>query len=119
MAVAFKIINQWEDTKVVNVLGTLVFSGSYVTGGDTINFGLPSTDTFPKSVKSNSTPMWLEAQGANYLFVGLPGTQFSPPPTAKIQVFSGFGIELAAGAYPAGLTGATPFYFQAVFPKHQ
>lgn len=120
MSVAFKVTYQWEDTKAVHVTGSLVFSGNYPTGGDTINFGALSADTYPVSIKTQSGPLWLEVQSnAGYNFFGFdPTPAFTPPATAKIQAFNdNGGAELAAGAYPAALVNGNTL-FRAIFPKH-
>lgn len=121
MAVTFKVAYQWEDTKTVNVVGTLIFSGNYVVGGDTVNFGTISVDTFGVSIKSNVAPLWLDIQAniASFQFIGLPsGPPYTPPPTAKVQIFNATtGLELAAGAYPAAITSAL-VQFSLLSQKH-
>jgi hypothetical protein len=121
MAVTFKVVKQWEDTQVVHVIGTLVFSGNYVTGGDSLNFGALSADTLGVSIKSGSPPLWIAIQATGgYNFVGTPlGTPFVPvTPNTKVQTYvDSTGLELAAAAYPGALL-ASGAQFAAQFPKH-
>ena len=103
------------------VEGTLVLTGAYTTGGDTVNFS-----TNP-AIPSNSNPRGLvnvqeqPASGttpSGYLFNLIAGstpanwllfiaTAVAQPPT-----------QLGPGAYVAALTGAT-LQFRALFPYGQ
>lgn len=38
MPIAVTTTDSWHDSKRLHVIGTLVFSGTYPTGGDTLNF---------------------------------------------------------------------------------
>lgn len=95
--------------------GTGVFSGSYVAGGEPVNWN-GIKDVSGQNVLLNSlssSPLWVEAHSSNpasssplwYIL------QYNYA-TGKIQVIvsgaaAGDGFEeLAAGAYPAALTGA-------------
>lgn len=70
-------------------LGTLTFSGSYVTGGE---------------VPTGIIKVWTakNAFGANFFNKG-PHTFRYDPVTGKVLVYLG-GAEVAAGAYPAAVT---------------
>jgi hypothetical protein len=73
---------------------TLTFSGNYATGGDALD----------------PTPLFASGVGSILLMdiSGGAGYGFEYNPTAKVlKVFSAPGTELAAGAYPAALTGDT------------
>jgi hypothetical protein len=81
----------------------LAFSGSYVTGGDALD---------PTSLFSSGVGSILSVDVA-----GGAGYGFEYNPTTKVlKVFSAPGTELAAGAYPAALTGDTNVVAQ-VFAK--
>lgn len=110
MALAVTVTNHWEDTKRVMVIGTLVATGNYVTGGDTINFGDPL-------IKSNSAPLFVVFNRlSKYLMAMVFGTLIS---NGKVKfTVPDTGLEVAAGAYPAGITGDTITFF-AIFKKHR
>jgi hypothetical protein len=86
----------------------LVFSGNYVTGGDTLDL----TPIVQAGVPTGALPVqiYVEGQGntagtswtalGNYYAVVL-GSALTG---YKIQLWSGGGAQLAAGAYPATVT---------------
>jgi len=74
---------------------SLAFSGSYTTGGDAWN----PLAGWPGSAPSQIISITIDG-GAGYDF------EFQKP-TGGLKVFSAAGTELAAGAYPAALTGDT------------
>jgi hypothetical protein len=88
----------------------LVFSGTYPTGGDTLNLqGL--------GIQSNHAPAsWAAIEGQA---LGANGTQYvwiqgTTQANGKVGVTQGAGVEVAAGAYPASVTGDVVnalFYF--------
>lgn len=102
------------------VRGTLTFSGSYATHGDALSFA----DVY--GIQSGSVPIRVfvyEAPAAGtspsgYIYIFCPGTTNA---NGKLTVFttgtaSGDPLnELAAGAYPAAITGAV-VKFEAIFP---
>lgn len=45
MPIAVTITDKWSDGKRVTVIGTLAFSGSYVVGGDTIDFAAAGVES--------------------------------------------------------------------------
>ena len=107
-----------QSTQIVR--GTLKFSGNYATHGDTLSFA----NVY--GIQSRSVPLRVfvyEAPAAGtspsgYVYIFCPGTTNA---NGKLTVFttgtaSGDALnELAAGAYPAGITGAA-VKFEAVFP---
>ncbi len=79
-------------------IGTLAFSGSYTTGGDTLDFTtiaykLPSTQLVQAIVESQN--------GNSGYYVPVQGSAFN---NWKVKCFAGGGTEIAAGAYPASIT---------------
>jgi hypothetical protein len=105
MAVTATVTDHWEDGKRVHVIGTLAFSGSYATGGDTV-----TVSNLPL-IKSASPPNWAEALGQSkykYIFILSGKVKIITPDT---------GAELAAGAYSATITQDTVLFY-AIFPKH-
>jgi len=91
------------------VVGTIAASGNYATGGDTLDLsqvaGL-ATSLAPDNVDIVSAG----SPGSGWIYGFVPGTNLS---NNKMQVFGQSGsqgsatalTELAAGAYPAGVTG--------------
>lgn len=108
MAVTPTITSQDAIGRVVEVRGTLAFSGNYVTGGEVPTFaGVRSSSVTP-------TQLWAE---------GIAGYKYEwNPANGKILVRQGAGAinlplaELSAAAYPAGVTGDT-IRFVAEFKK--
>lgn len=104
--------------KVIYLMGTLAFSGNYVTGGDTLDFttlfDLVKTDYIPIQVQAWSQSSSSGHSGYQYYF--RPGTALN---NGRIQVLTTGAAagspmqELAAGAYPAGITGDTVAFFSA------
>lgn len=84
----------------------LTFSGSYVAHGDTLNLA--------GMVPSTQVPFFVAIVGldaAGYLAAYVPGTDIT---SGKVKILEDAGsagafAELAAGSYPAGITGATVF----------
>jgi hypothetical protein len=111
MALTLTITDHWSDTKRIHVVGTLTASGNYPAGGDVIPVNNPL-------IKSGSSPVFALAQGLggfDYVVTSVPGVA---PPAALLRVFtSSSGLELAAGAYPAGVTGNT-VNFYGIFYKN-
>lgn len=89
----------------------IAVTGNYVAGGDTINLN-PSAIKDPNGVgllgdplNQPKTPPTIDAQALGGYYAQLdPGTTLA---TNKIQFYTSEGNELAAGAYPAGITGGT------------
>jgi hypothetical protein len=100
--------DHWQDTKRNHITGVIVASGSYSTGGDTAVFAAGEL----AKIKSSLPPVVFMLQGiTKYLYRVIPAT-------GKILVFiPDTGLELAAGAYPAGITGDS-ISFYAIFHKY-
>lgn len=106
MALALTVTDHWTDGKRIHVVGTIVASGNYSTGGDTISF-------VNNDIRSTLPPVWFEVLGQG-LFTYLPikGTTIA---NGKIKAITA-GAEVAAGAYPGGVTGDTIAVY-AIFHK--
>ncbi|MGH9738840.1 MAG: hypothetical protein ACRD4X_09665 [Candidatus Acidiferrales bacterium] len=117
MALIFTLVDTWDDGKRVHVTGTVAASGSYSTGGDTLDLS-----QFPV-IASTQAPIqgtaWMDGL-AGYDYAFAPGAAQSG---GKVKIFqqgssAGAFPELAAGAYPAAITGdAITFY--GIFKKLQ
>jgi hypothetical protein len=94
----------------VHIFGTLTASGSYTTGGDTLDF-----TTVGSQVLASSAPVqvWIGGStGDSYSWI--KGTALN---NQKIKINSASASELAAGAYPARITGDASVQIEAVFSK--
>jgi len=117
MALTFTLVDTWDDGKRVHVTGTVAASGSYTTGGDTLDLS-----EFP-IIASTQPPIqgtgWMDGL-AGYDYVFAPGPAMN---SNKVKIFqqgasAGAFPEMAAGAYPAGITGDT-ISFYGIFKKLQ
>lgn len=116
MANAITVVtrNTWDDGKRLHVVGTIALSGSYAAGGEVLNWG-----AVPQ-VKSTRDPIWAQFEGkAGFVYQYdkpndklMVSGQEPTSATAGVIALS----ELAAGAYPAGITGDS-IQFYAVFEK--
>ncbi len=95
---------------IVWVLGTVAFSGSYTTGGDTLDLSQqPLIPTTQPSIQ-----LTLQGQ-SGYTYVFVPGSALN---NGKVKIYSAGQTELAAGAYPGAITGDT-VTFQGAFKRLQ
>jgi hypothetical protein len=117
MALTFSLVDTWEDGKRIHVTGTVAASGSYATGGDTVDLS-----QFP-IVASTQAPIqgtaWMDGL-AGYDYVFTPGSAMN---NGKVKIFqqsasAGPFPELAAGSYPGAITADT-ITFYGIFPKLQ
>ena len=97
MAVTATVTKKWFDGKKLWAVVTLVFSGNYSTGGDTVNLqGL--------GIQSNQAPFActdISGQSAT-LYAWVVGTTQA---NGKVKCFQGALAEVSAGAYPGSITG--------------
>jgi hypothetical protein len=118
MAIAITVNRVDQGLNSTYVYGTLAFSGSYPTGGDTLNLaGLSGPGGAIVDVASlpHSIAVW----GAASFGYGVPAPISTYTlSTIKLKITTASGTELAAGAYPAGVTGDQVF-FECAFPANQ
>lgn len=121
IAVAVTSVDNTQNQLIVD--GTLTLSGNYVAHGDAINL------TGFDAIKAQSAPTRIEVyeqpaagvSASGFVLEGVPGTTQA---NGVLQVFETGAAasnplsEMAAGAYPAGLTGAV-VKFRAWFPSFQ
>jgi hypothetical protein len=92
MALTFSLVDTWDDGKRIHVSRTVSASGNYSTGGDTLDLS-----QFPAiATTQNNGKVKIFARGTT----------------------AGAFRELAAGAYPAAITGDT-MTFYGIFRKLQ
>src|SRR5579863_993765 len=101
MPIAITILPNSEDGSGSNLfytIGTLAFSGSYPTGGDTLDF----TTVADKLPSTQIVQVFADSQNGNAgYYVPVAGSALN---NWKLKAFTGGGTELTAGAYPASVT---------------
>jgi len=79
-------------------LGTLSFSGSYPSGGDTLDF----SKVADKMPSAQILQVFADSQNGNAgYYVPIAGSALN---NWKLKAFTGGGTELSAGAYPSSVT---------------
>jgi hypothetical protein len=82
----------------VYAIGALTFSGSYPTGGDTLDF----TQVTDKLPSSQIIQAFAESQNGNSgYYVAVAGSGMN---NWKLKCFTGGGTEISSGAYPSSVT---------------
>ncbi len=82
----------------VYAIAALTFSGTYPTGGDTLDF----TQVADKLPSSQIVQAFAESQNGNSgYYIPVQGTAMN---NWKLKAFAGGGTEITAGAYPASVT---------------
>jgi hypothetical protein len=82
----------------VYALATLTFTGSYPTGGDTLDI----TQVADKLPSAQIVQAFAESQnGSSNYYVAVAGSAMN---NWKLKAFVGGGTEITAGAYPASVT---------------
>jgi len=109
MPIAATITKQYDNGQSLEVIGTLTASGDYSAGGDTVSVA-------DLNIKSTRAPLFLTVKGkGGYIYEYIIGT-------AKLIVRECAGSatlapEIAASAYPSGVTGDT-ITFRGLFLKN-
>jgi len=94
----------------VYVFGTLTASGSYTAGGDTLDF-----TTVGPQIPASQPPVQVWVGGSSGdAYSWIKGAALN---NQKVKINTASATELAAGAYPARITGDTSLQFEAVFAK--
>jgi hypothetical protein len=107
----------WDDSKKIHVVGTLAVAAgpdTYIAGGNALDFVANMVDGAGLGIPLpgiGSQPFWVNVVGLAYY------GQYNPT-TKKLKIFTLAGVEVAAGAVPAGLSGDT-ITFYLVFDKMQ
>lgn len=117
MALAFTLVDSWDDGRRIHVAGTVAASGNYTAGGDTLDL----TPLEPLGVPTTQPPIlgtaWMDGL-AGYDYVFTPGAAIN---SGKVKIFQDSGAagafaELAAGAYPSAISGDTVTFY-GIFPR--
>ena len=112
LSLAIKQFDVDATGKQLYVVGTITASGSYTTGGDTLDLTNQSyipSDALPKQVSI------FTQTGVVFSYTWILGSALN---NGKMKIYQAGGTELAAGAYPAAITSDI-IAFSAVFPKLQ
>ncbi|HEV2305979.1 MAG TPA: hypothetical protein VGR93_10700 [Candidatus Acidoferrales bacterium] len=119
MALAFTLVDSWDDGRHIHVAGTVAASGNYATGGDTLDLTALESLGVPTTKPPIMGTAWMDGL-AGYDYVFSPGAAMN---SGKVKIFqqgSGAGAfaELASGAYPAAITADTVTFY-GIFPRLQ
>jgi hypothetical protein len=112
MALAITITDVDAAADNLYVFGTLAASGSYSTGGDTLDF-----TTVASQIGASQAPLqvWIGGStGDGYAFVRNASPTMA---NGKVKINTASNAELGSGAYPARITGDTNIQFEAAFAK--
>jgi hypothetical protein len=112
MALAITITDVDAAADNIYVFGKITPSGSYSTGGDTLDF-----TTVANQIGASQAPVqaWIGGStGDSYSFL-LASTPTMANGLVKVNTAS--NTELAAGSYPTRISGDTHIQFEAVFNK--
>lgn len=122
MALAVTITKLVLDGVQARVSFNLTASGSYVAGGDVVDFTKATADvTFIGSaavIPTDQGPLNFDVwdSGGN-IANGVSPIMGTTMANSKVKFTSAFNTELSAGAYPAAITG-TKLQGEAVFNKY-
>lgn len=117
MALAFTLVDFWDDGKRIHVAGTIAASGNYTTGGDTLDLTELGSLGVPTTQPPIQGTAWMDGL-AGYDYVFSPGAAIN---SNLVKVFEQAGsagafAELAAAAYPAAISADT-ITFYGIFPR--
>lgn len=117
MALAFTLVDSWDDGRRIHVAGTIAASGNYATGGDTLDLTPLESLGVPTTKSPIAGTAWMDGL-AGYDYVFAPGAAIN---SGKVKIFqqgsaAGAFAELAAGAYPAAITADTVTFY-GIFPR--
>ena len=108
-------VNQFDvdsSGKQVYVAGIVTASGSYTTGGDTLDL---STQSYIPSAQLPKQASLFTQTGQVYNYAFIQGAALN---SCKVKIYAAGGTELAAGAYPSAITNDI-IAFSAVYLKLQ
>ena len=119
MALAFTLVDSWDDGRRIHVAGAIAASGNYVIGGDTLDLTPLEALGVPTTKPPITGTAWMDGL-AGYDYVFTPGATIN---SGKVKIFqnaaaAGAFAELASGAYPAAITADTVTFY-GIFPRLQ
>jgi hypothetical protein len=117
MALAFSVVDTWDDGQRIHLAGTVAATGNYASGGDTID--LSQNPIVASSQAPIQGTAWMDGlSGYDYVF--FPGTGMNNGKVKMFQQGSGAGAfpELSSGTYPGAITSDT-ITFYGIFKNLQ
>jgi len=106
MALALTALAVRHDLRTKELILKAVASGNYATGGDTVNLtSILNPNNITNAVAGypgRITEPIVKQFAGGYVAELIPGTTLA---NWKLKIFSAPATELAAGAYPAAITG--------------
>jgi hypothetical protein len=112
MALAITITDVDAGGHNLCVFGTLAASGSYSTGGDTLDFS-----TVAGQLGASQAPLQVWIGGSTGDACAFIRDASPTLANGKVKINTASNTELTSGAYPARITGDTNIQFEAVFNK--
>jgi hypothetical protein len=110
MPLAITVVDVDAAADNVYIFGTLVASGNYSTGGDTLDF-----TTIAPQVPASQPPVQLWVGGSTGdTYSWIKGSALN---NQKVKINTTSNSELGSGAYPSRITGDANIQFEAVFNK--
>jgi hypothetical protein len=110
MPLAITVADVDAATDNIYIFGSLAASGSYSTGGDTLDF-----TTIAPEVLASLPPLQLRVGGSTGdAYSWVKGSALN---NQLVKINTASNTELASGAYPSRITGDTNIHFEAVFSK--
>lgn len=119
MALAFTLVDSWDDGRRIHVAGTVLASGNYATGRDTLDLTPLEALGVPTTRPPIAGTAWMDGL-AGYDYVFTPGAAIN---SGKVKIFqnaaaAGAFAELAPSAYPAAIAADTVTFY-GIFPRLQ
>ena len=110
MALTMTIVSVDAAADNIYVFGTLSASGSYATGGDTLDF-----TTVAPQLAASQPPTQLWAGGSTGdTYAWIKGSALN---NQHVKISTASGTELTSGTYPSRISGDANIQFEAVFGK--
>ena len=112
MALAITITDTDGGAQNFYVFGTLAASGTYSSGGDTLDF-----TTVASQLGASQAPLqvWIGGStGDAYSFIRAASPTLA---NGKVKVNTASNTELSSGAYPSRIANDANLQFEAVFQK--
>jgi hypothetical protein len=110
MSLAITVVDVDAAADNIYIFGTLVASGNYSTGGDTLDL-----TTIAPQVPASQPPVQLWVGGSTGdTYSWIKGSALN---NQKVKINTTSNSELGSGAYPSRITGDANIQFEAVFNK--
>ena len=120
MSLAATVVSVDVTNSKIILSGTLVPSGSYAAGGDTLDLTklIGTSELVPIFLANNPPLIGIVSTSTGYLGAFIPGTTLA---NGKVKfIVSSTGSEVAAGTYASGASGLTTdanINFRVIFDK--